>query len=455
MRRSLILLLVLVVLSAGVIGAGAMYVDKDAESVSYTEQRLYGDPAAGEGLQIESLLTYEGRLHWANTVTLGPEIGVDCDFHFTPNYTTERELSPETMPLYCQSNLGMSSNGPLDFTEDWDTAWLADALTAAAEQTPAGAEDYPVTLPLADYATYYEMMLDGPMGMWYDSELPQFWDTVTEFFHVPVGQDDMVEITISKDEAGNVYGVSYNLPGVEYIYGSGILGPDGCWYLLFTARDADGNPIEGAAPQGIYRIPIREVFYAQATFEQVVESQVELVYEAELDGTLYAMEDNTRMLLLAGNEAVLFDWATMEPIQTFPVGGHYTGNENGWYNTQVENDHVVTLSHYREGEEEPIAGQWTTVWALGDDGLYHKVIDCDTTAGLEENSVYFSSFFDGERFLRVSYMDYYWDGSLHVQLCDSQGLQYAAQLVVNLRESRFNNCMIQTETSRPTPGLVP
>lgn len=455
MHRSLILLLVLAVLSAGAIGTAAAYVDKDAESVTYTEQRLYGDPAAGEGLQIQSLLTYDGRLHWANTVTLGPEIGVDCDFHFTSGYTTEQELSRPDLNMFCQNNLTMSSSGPIDFTEEHQLSWLADVLTAAAEQTPAGSENYTVTLPLAPYLDYYSVEFEGRNTVWYWEDGPRFWASATEFFHIPVGEDDVAEITVSKDDGGNVYSVGYNLPGLDYIHSSAILGPDGCWYLLFAALDGNGEPIEGAAPQGLYRIPVREITYAQQTYEQAVEDGVELIYETKLDGSLYAMENDTRLLVLSGAEAVLFDWATMEPIQTMPVGGHYPGEDNGWYNTRVENDHLVTMSYYRPADDAIATGQWTTVWALGDDGFYHRVIDCDTTAGLEKSSVYSNSFFDGERFLRVSYVDHYQDGSLNVQLCDSQGLQYAALLEVNLRESPFSNRIIQTETSRPAVGLVP
>lgn len=458
MRRSLILLLALAVLSAGVIAAAVPYVNQNAETVTYTEQRRYGDPAAGEGLQIQSLLAYDGRMHWDNTITLGPEIENHCEFRFTSDYTTVEAASSAWLDVYCQGNLGMSSNGPIDFTDNRETAWLADVLTAAAEQTPNDVENYSVTVHLADYLSYYEILADGINVGWYLGEVPQFWDTITEFFHVPVQEGDVAEIEISKDAYGNVYSVSYNLMDVANIYGNGIKGPDGCWYLLFTAQDGDGNPLEGAAPQGIYRIPVQELTYGPDALEQVVESQVELVYATDYSGNLYAMEDNTRLLLLAdtsdGQEAVLFDWATMELLQTIPTGGHYTGNEGGLYNTQVENDHLVTISQCQKEGEDSYTGQWTAVWALDDDGLLEKVVDCDTTAAMEDSFAFSSSFFDGERFLRVSYVDPYLDGSLNVQLCDSQGLQYAAMLEVNLRESPFSNRIIQTETSRPAVGLA-
>lgn len=454
MRRSLVLLLVLAVLSVTVIGATSLRINDDADAVVYTEQRHFGDPAAGEGLQIESLLTYNGQLHWDNTITLGPEIGLDCDFRFTSSYTMEREFYDETLSFYCPSNMGMSSTGSIDFTEEPETAWLADVLTAAAEQTPAGAEEYAVTIPLDPYLDYYTIVFDSTASRWYhwEDSIP-FWETATEFFHVPVREGAVAKITISKDEEGNVYGLNYDLPDLENIFGSGIKGPDGAWYIMFTAQDADGNPLEGTAPQGIYRLPLREVECQNGSrtevLEQVIENEVELVYATENSGNLYAMEDDTRLLLLAGGEAVLFDWATMEPIQIFPVGGHYMGNDGGWYETAVENDHVVILSTKQEETDERF--QWTTVWAKGQDGLYEKVIDCDTTAGMEADSVYANSFFDGERFLRAGYVDTYWDSSIIVQLCDSQGLQYAATLVPNLRETEF---MIQTENSRPTLSLV-
>ena len=457
MRRSLILLLALAVLSVGILAAAVPYVNRNAETVTYTEQRLYGDPAAGEGLQIESLLHSNGKLHWRNTITLGETVETDSDFHFTAQYEEQWERSRDTISLYCQSNMGMSSTAPIDFREKPNTAWLAEVLTAAAEQTPNGAEDYTVTVPLAPYMEYYEIAGDSTLPVGHTMDGPQLWPTATEFFHVPVREGDVAEITISKDDQGDVYSLSYRLPNVDNIYSNGIQGPDGCWYLLFTARDNDGNPIEGTAPQGIYRVPVQKLDEEDDILYQVVESEVELVYATEDGSALYGMEDDTRLLLTAdtedGSTAILFDWATMEQIQTFPIGGHYIGNEGGWYQSQVENDHVVTVSTLHSEEEENDA-QWITVWALGEDGLYHQVVDCDTTAGMEENPIFTSSFFDGERFLRVGYADRYGDNNLHVQICDGQGLQYAALLTCNLTEPEDSGFFIQTENDRPTPGLA-
>lgn len=457
MRRSLMLLLILAVVSVGILAAAVPYVNQNAETVTYTEQWRYGNPAAGEGLQIESLLTSNGKLHWRNTITLGKTVETDSDFYFTAQYEENRELSRDTISLYCQSNMSMSSSGPIDFLEQPETAWLADVLTAAAEQTPAGAEEYAVTVPLAPYLDYYEIADDSSLPIRYTMDGPQFWPTATEFFHVPVREGDVAELTISKDDQGNVYSLNYLLPNVDNIYSNGIQGPDGCWYLLFTARDNDGNPIPGAAPQGIYRIPVQKLDYKDDILDQVVESEVELVYATEDGSALYGMEDDTRLLLTTdtedGSTAILFDWATMEQIQTFPISGHYMGNEGGWYQSQMENDHVVTVSTLRP-EESDSASQWITVWAVGEDGLYHQVIDCDTSAGMEENSIFTNSFFDGERFLRVGYADRYGDNNLHVQICDSQGLRYASLLTCNLTEPGDSGFLIQTENDRPTPGPV-
>ena len=58
MRRSLILLLTLSVLSVGILAAAVPYVNRNAEAVTYTEQRLYGDPAesadAARGWSVEA-----------------------------------------------------------------------------------------------------------------------------------------------------------------------------------------------------------------------------------------------------------------------------------------------------------------------------------------------------------------------------------------------------------------
>ena len=74
MKRTLILLLALLLAAAGLLTAGTVYLTDREDAIELTHTLIAGDPAAATGITL-TLPTgdQQGRTCWENTVDLGTE----------------------------------------------------------------------------------------------------------------------------------------------------------------------------------------------------------------------------------------------------------------------------------------------------------------------------------------------------------------------------------------------
>ena len=156
MKKMLALLLALTVLSGAVLIGGSAWVAEEKEDLDYTEELLYGSGKAAEGLTVRSLTTVNGHLHWDTRLHLGEAPAWDVDFSFTPQSRWYREPSQSHLVVDIKSNIGMSSSSSIDFWDEQEISFLAQAFQDVADRTANGGERTE-TLPLADYLDYYAM----------------------------------------------------------------------------------------------------------------------------------------------------------------------------------------------------------------------------------------------------------------------------------------------------------
>jgi hypothetical protein len=71
MRKSLILLLLLTVLSVGTVVLAHSRVNETADAVAIDETVLYGDKAMAEGIEIESRAVCADHMFWDVSYTVG------------------------------------------------------------------------------------------------------------------------------------------------------------------------------------------------------------------------------------------------------------------------------------------------------------------------------------------------------------------------------------------------
>ena len=86
MKKSFVVLMILLTVCAcGVIFAGC-YVLKDKEAVEITETVVYGDRTLANQVNVTSKFRWGGYLHWTMNYVPGEE--VQTEYWFTPDYTT-------------------------------------------------------------------------------------------------------------------------------------------------------------------------------------------------------------------------------------------------------------------------------------------------------------------------------------------------------------------------------
>lgn len=227
MKRTLSLLLALLLVSAGLLTAGAVYLTGTEDDIVLTHNLVAGDPAAAKGITLTLPTgTQQAKLCWETTVDLGTaELYPETEFAFYPTGRTWESTPEPRVEIYTGStSFGMSSSGGIDFSEytgegEWDPGRSMEhslmVLSAAdvAERTENG-ETRTETLRLADYYDYYpitvELYLPDQEGRSYVYTTWAECQALADYFRLKVPEDLMVEVSVTKDEYGQVSNVESN-----------------------------------------------------------------------------------------------------------------------------------------------------------------------------------------------------------------------------------------------------
>lgn len=164
MRKRLILLLALAVLSAAALPLLHSRVNQDQDAVTLTETTLWGDPAAAQGMVVELVTHWNDQLIWNTVCRAGEEPVYETEFTFVPE-GVDWPSAPSADSVWLQfatGNFGISG-GAIDLQEH---AYAEDMLLRpvldVAGRTADG-ETRTETVPLRDYYDYYpaQLELDG------------------------------------------------------------------------------------------------------------------------------------------------------------------------------------------------------------------------------------------------------------------------------------------------------
>lgn len=323
MRRSLLVLAVLFLCSVLVLAAGHTAVDNGKDKITVTETTLAGDPSAAEGLTVETTSNQDRQMFWRTVYEAGAEPEAETEFTF---YQTEQKQEDvearKELDIYSYTaEFGISGVIDLD-TANLDDCSLNGMLMKpavdVASRTPAG-ESRTEVLQLNRFYEYYPMWLEVHSGGWtmdYSWELQLETRTFLEnYFAIPMPDTEWVEVTVEKDEAGQVVGVNCNTYYDYYEkdeYGTPInktsfyaetVVLDNSVYLLFCGN-ADFSGFRGG--YGLYRIPVEMVdSWNGTTFSEphahLLVEELENVYPMDpSQGEFASMEpglDDTELLL--------------------------------------------------------------------------------------------------------------------------------------------------------------
>lgn len=458
MKRTLIFLLVLFLAAAGLLAAGAGYLTSTEDDIELTHHLVAGDPAAATGIKLTLPVGDQGaQTCWETAVDLGTEeLAPETAFTFYPGGKSW-ESTPQTYAeIYTGSvNFSMSSSGGIDFSE-YDGASAEDpgryyevtmmVLPAAdvAERTENG-ETRTETLRLADYYDYYpvtvELYLPDQEGR---SHVYATWadcQALTDYFGLRVPEDLMVEVSVTKDELGQVYNVETNDADNQRFWFDcqTVVVEDGvCLAIAVMSEDMDVSKDLVACRDGfgLYFIPFSDELktdYEQGDpvfdlehvrmFCPLAPGSAPMLLSREAEGQvlLYAREDGALKLSVFDTDT----WQCVQWETIFPLG------EEDAYSLLGSGDGFMVMSGpdnmFRVVEEA--------------DGVYTPALSGvqDMGEGYVDEWWYNSECaYDGER-LVLAGITASGDCSLWVQVYDETGLTYGARIDHSLdREDAWN-----------------
>lgn len=420
MRKSLIFLAVLLVLSVAVLAVGQGMISAMGDDVTITETTLAGDPAAAEGLTVSLHPTYKYHLEWRTVFSAGADPKPETGFHYSARTLSDvRTGTPTAWMQIGGLNFSMSATGgAVDLEDDSDELGFAAMLRPAADvatRTQPG-EIRTETVHLRDYYDYYSLYLDyyGVIGQTGQAAL-------SDYFKIPVQADVQVEVAVGKDEAGTVYQVECNtLDGGASVFGYGLFTEQGLFLGLGTEEgESGGTPVDFSEIQGgygIYFIPMEQGVLATDRIENIFPMDPAtaqyVTLEERFDGKsllLFTREQGTLVL-------TVLDLETLEPFQRLELPTAETPAI--W---QAED--LLLLRVYEEGPR---------LLALSmEDGLYRLWLD--TPEYQFENVWYWDPAlsFDGSRLAMACYENKYNKLSLCLAVYDETGLTYAGRYAHN------------------------
>ena len=365
MRKAFGLFILLLVLGAGGCYLTCQAVNAQRDQVTIKEKVLWGETSAVEDLTVECRTHYSDYMFWDTVYKPGTEDGVTTEFAFSA--VPVREEAPadyQGVRLENVQEFGLD----LNLQEDEHTG-LDLAYYELFQDTEPG-EEKSRTIRLKDYQEYYPIggHVEVPMLSIGWTRLYGKWDpemeTLTEYFKIPVLEEETVEISITKNRDGGLHGIGGGSTASEafQMWTVGDVTEDAC-YFVFDAHTTEGNIVnlsEIKGGYGIYRLPYVNVNEKET---RLLVENLEMVYELDPEvqiADLKLTEDRTRLLLTTMEQDTIvltvIKVETMECLQRLEIaksgiwGCYYGDNFIVW---RLDEDHIGLVSETADGTYQP------------------------------------------------------------------------------------------------------
>jgi len=441
MRKSLIAFGLLLLCASLFLGAAMTAVDSGKDQIVVTETTLTGDASAAAGLRIEQFQNRNSTLFWHTSYEASAEPEAVTEFEFgqskheqeirIPNHYVE--LRPASM------NFGMSGNIDLEKERGSMDGLDSESLTMVrdvASRTPPG-ETCTEILKLKDYFERYPIGLSSNLygTLVHDEIYAQQCAFLETYFSFPIGEQEQLEVTVSRDSRGQIYDVNCHQyipedqdPKFMNIYSDSVVVEDHI-YLLLRGNMEVSQIRDG---YGIYRIPITEVqqigeYSFQYPQTHFAVEEIANVYPLpkscrETVRLLQSPQDGELLLFETGEETVtlrILDSRDLTVKQSLDLGR--TEVPILW---QCEDLLVCVYELYTEDAV-------LQVWQPGADG-YTLWLETDLYP-LYEVGWYNEPVlaFDGQRLAVAALWEYYRSASFRVSVYDSTGVIYAGDYAIN------------------------
>ncbi len=459
MRKSFICFLLLVLLAVGVMAASVQALDDQKDNISVVEETVYGDAKAVENLAVTTHALLSQQLYWDTSYLAGENPETATEFRFYPERQSYENESDGYFYLQLgSSNFGMGSSHHIDLEaieynrrddhrdmREGLNHMLLPAIDVASRT--ANGQEHKETVRLRDYYERYKIQpeynLTG-MDMFDEASYQTVAEALAEVLVIPVPEDLMVEVIITKDDMGQVTDVEcWDVVELGHVYdcwSEGLVMEDGVYFYL--GGNLDFSQIK--LGYGIYWIPIVQTVNGKAFLD--VEN-MENIYDLELpsDGEgrarMQESSDGTQVYLFEKRgedwQLVILDHAAKTVVQQLPL----CGSPTVWHG---ENAEAFLTSEEVEGEESQYHLQ---VYEKQGDKL---ALWLDTDLPQVEKEWFWSIYrqptvlFNGETLAVGSFYDNYYNVSTKLLLFDRSGLQYAGI---------YHNAMDELATNPISEGL--
>lgn len=473
MKKSFVLLIVLLALSVGTVCMAQTELLKEKDQVNFTEKILYGDQSIVEGVTVEVKNYYSYQMYWDSVYTIGQ----------VPDVHTEYQFYPWDVNEYAYEY--PNAFGMIDYREDSfqevyakeDMAYLEGLGLAWRElydQTGAG-EEKTISIQLGDYLDYYTFGIDISASTGKD-EIPfvlflqeselrndlkdyasnrnqvkklekqlSYLEKFQEFFKIPVIDGEVHKLALRKDDEGKVIGSASScvtggsgsgniqIPEFpiesecDYFYFVTItaMSESDCYFTFnpytYRGKLVDTSEIPGG--YGIYHFPY------DAEKGEIYPEELRMVYALDLQEEVYHMcmdygEKNLFLFTIKNEQLYLsiIDLETMTLRDKMAIGNKEYGLSLWVYEGYVvlEAEELILLTMDENGN-------YIKQFSIADEKLYDRIESVAKENGVIlfwEDSVFDwngeTLIFSGHLFSGFPVCGFY------VAAVDTEGLQYCA-----------------------------
>lgn len=436
MRRTLALLAVLLVISAAWMALAHGAVTAWQDDVVIGQTTLLGSAEAAVGLQITVKPQKQERLFWQTTLMAAEEPKPETEFLYYsyPQYDSSEPVN--AVYLYLEGlNYGIGGNDIVleEYESDAHHSGIRMVKPAidVASRTQAG-QTLTEQLYLKDYYEVYPVSLDwsyANVGKY--AELDQQWsEKLQQWLSIPVSEDTVVEVSVTRNEAGSITDVDCKeLSGEQSrFYGDGFAAEDGLYFYL------NGSPAELrniACGFGIYYMPLETVKLGEEVAAWPNIDAVENIYPMNPEScrviALLEREDGTLLLLTEESGIPWLTLLTRDGTVKQRLELPDLAEEESYSIWQGENE-LLVLKIYAEQRKEdrilvlPRENGLYTLWLeaeFPDNEIWPK----DDNYGAYYHDPVLA--FDGER-LAIGCLQSNWQtASFRIMTYDQTGLTYA------------------------------
>lgn len=330
MKKSLLAMLLCFALCLGLMIQTCTSLSQSLRRVEVEETVLMGDPNAAEGLILnERELILNTPMQWKVTYHPGETEKAETTVIYREKeygYSTDSswmDISTVTEVGFASSDWNTLRDFDNPYQMLWDTPEMQQALKTAEETGAATCSfhladyldqyplDWNIQIPSTYYSSYdYHVLLEEdaknqlqPYQKKLLEEYEQINDALQKHFPVPVHEEDILTLTLTKQEAGE-YEADYSINREVGFYTTGAVTEQGCYLSLNpSGTETDISEIPGGL--GIYRIPF-DLMHNLSAFEN---REGDIVTESSMDVERLRIDRLSNVYSLEEGESVLI----MEP----------------------------------------------------------------------------------------------------------------------------------------------